>query len=261
MQDRSQACRDPSFAHFLARPYILGLQDMLFSCNEPVHDFYHVEPQHTCLEDESGKLAVDWLIRCARPAQRCFSVVNAMTIWFWVHLAAAQQQQCTHVPLQLTSTFAAPCVTCTGSLSQLSIACRVEQLQDDMDGLIESLNSQRLSGLPELDKHIGWDQKGPLAKDSSDDGNDSKNNNAKDNDLPDQHDGSDASSSDDDASDSDIEQAKGNKTVSDADDSVQGDSRHLQKFVKCGAKCFHHALKYYRKDFQLLQYPGASADL
>lgn len=71
LQERTLTCRDPSFAHFLARPYILGLQDMLFSCNEPIHDFYHVEPQHTCLDDTSGRLVVDWLVRCDRHGNSC----------------------------------------------------------------------------------------------------------------------------------------------------------------------------------------------
>ena len=64
MQDRTNQCRDPPFAHFLARPYILGLQDMLFGCNEPIHDFYHVEPQSECLTDSAGQLAVDFIVRC-----------------------------------------------------------------------------------------------------------------------------------------------------------------------------------------------------
>lgn len=38
---------------------------MLFGCGDAVHDFYHVEPQHTCLLDDEGRLAVDWLVRCA----------------------------------------------------------------------------------------------------------------------------------------------------------------------------------------------------
>jgi hypothetical protein len=65
LQERNHQCRDPSFAHFLARPYILGLQNLVFSCNEPIHDFYHVEPQHTCLLDDNKELVVDYILRCA----------------------------------------------------------------------------------------------------------------------------------------------------------------------------------------------------
>jgi hypothetical protein len=47
----------------MARPYIFGLQDMLFKCNEPIHDFYHVESQHECLLDGEHHLNVDWIVR------------------------------------------------------------------------------------------------------------------------------------------------------------------------------------------------------
>lgn len=65
VQDQKGLCRSPSFEHFLARPYIVGLQDMLFDCQQEIHDFYHVEPQFECLVDASGKLVADWVVRCA----------------------------------------------------------------------------------------------------------------------------------------------------------------------------------------------------
>lgn len=64
-QERAGSCRDVEFPHFLARPYVLGLQDMLFRCGDAIHDLYHVEPQNSCLLDAAGNLAVDWLVRCA----------------------------------------------------------------------------------------------------------------------------------------------------------------------------------------------------
>lgn len=37
---------------------------MLFQCNEPIHDFYHVEPQTTCLVGENAEQFVaDKLLR------------------------------------------------------------------------------------------------------------------------------------------------------------------------------------------------------
>jgi hypothetical protein len=63
LQERTRQCRDPTFIQFTARPYILGLQDMLFQCSEPTHDFYHVEPQHTCLLDNEGHRVIDYIIR------------------------------------------------------------------------------------------------------------------------------------------------------------------------------------------------------
>lgn len=32
-------------------------------------------------------------------------------------------------------------------------------------------------------------------------------------------------------------------------------SRHASKFAECGARCIHNVNEYYRKDFELLQYP------
>lgn len=48
-----------------------------------------------------------------------------------------------------------------------------------------------------------------------------------------------------------------------ADDLVRGGerkadtstSRHASKFARCGAPCIHNVNEYYRKDFELLQYP------
>lgn len=70
---RPPGCGMPSFARFLAQPWILGLQDMLFECIDhslggPVgprtHDWYHIEPQAQCLFDASEKIAVDFILRC-----------------------------------------------------------------------------------------------------------------------------------------------------------------------------------------------------
>ena len=63
MQNRAGDCRDPTFEHYTAKPYVIGLQDTLFSCGDRVHDFYHVEPQHTCLLDAQSNLVVDWVVR------------------------------------------------------------------------------------------------------------------------------------------------------------------------------------------------------
>jgi hypothetical protein len=70
MQARDGHCRDPTFEHFAARPYVVGLQDLLFKCSDHVHDFYHVEPQHSCLLDDADHLVVDWIVRCA-----CFGLL------------------------------------------------------------------------------------------------------------------------------------------------------------------------------------------
>lgn len=71
VQSRSGDCRDPTFEHYTAKPYVIGLQDTLFGCGDRVHDFYHVEPQHTCLLDAQANLVVDWIVRYAPqgPAQ------------------------------------------------------------------------------------------------------------------------------------------------------------------------------------------------
>jgi hypothetical protein len=64
VQKNNPHCRSPTFQHFLARPYIVGLQDMLYQCSEPIHDFYHVEPQHDCLLNGfPQQLVTDWLLR------------------------------------------------------------------------------------------------------------------------------------------------------------------------------------------------------
>ena len=70
MQNREGTCRDPTFQHYTSKPYVIGLQDTLYGCGDATHDFYHVEPQHTCLLDKSDNLVVDWVIRCAA----CFVV-------------------------------------------------------------------------------------------------------------------------------------------------------------------------------------------
>lgn len=67
VQDRAGHCRDPKFEHFAARPYVIGLQDKIFGCGEAVHDFYHVEPQYTCLLDDADRLVVDHIVRCPHP--------------------------------------------------------------------------------------------------------------------------------------------------------------------------------------------------
>lgn len=64
VQDRAGHCRDPKFEHFASRPYVIGLQDKIFGCGEAVHDFYHVEPQYTCLLDDADRLVVDQIVRC-----------------------------------------------------------------------------------------------------------------------------------------------------------------------------------------------------
>jgi hypothetical protein len=71
VQNRDGDCRDPKFTHYTARPYVMGLQDTIFGCGDAIHDFYHVEPQHTCLLDDSGQLVVDWVIRCECPGLSC----------------------------------------------------------------------------------------------------------------------------------------------------------------------------------------------
>ena len=65
VQKRGGNCRDPPFEHFAAKPYVIGLQDLAFRCSDAVHDLLHVEPQTPCLLSESGKLVVDWVLRCA----------------------------------------------------------------------------------------------------------------------------------------------------------------------------------------------------
>lgn len=66
LQKDDGMCARPSFQQFCARPYILGAQTLLFGCGDSaIHDLYHVEPQSQCLLDGDGKLALDWLIRCA----------------------------------------------------------------------------------------------------------------------------------------------------------------------------------------------------
>lgn len=62
-------CRSPTFASFCARPYALGMQDTVFGCNEPIHDFYHVEPQFRCLTDDAGQPVMDFVIRVANIAE------------------------------------------------------------------------------------------------------------------------------------------------------------------------------------------------
>lgn len=129
-----------------------------------------------------------------------------------------------------------------------------------MNGLIDLLNGQRLSGVPELDKHIGWDQKGPLAKDGGNSDGDSQDGSA----TPDSSDTAQTDSSLAQSNDHDDGSANSTSVGASNDESTetaQSGSRHLQKFVQCGAKCFHHALKYYRRDFDLLGYPQTSADL
>lgn len=64
LQNRTGDCRDPTFEHYTSKPYVIGLQDTLFSCSDAIHDFYHVEPQHTCLLDAQSNLVIDWVVRC-----------------------------------------------------------------------------------------------------------------------------------------------------------------------------------------------------
>ena len=97
------------------------------------------------------------------------------------------------------------------------VLCSVEQLQEDMDGLVDMLNAQRNPDLPPLDSTLGWEQKGPLAKDST--------------------------------------------SITDTNGGAQEQSRHLQKFMECGATCFNLARTYYRGDFELLGYPTDSDSL
>lgn len=70
----------PSFARFLAQPWVLGLQDLLFECVDHTrggptglrtHDWYHIEPQARCLVGATGRPAVDFILRCALTCWPC----------------------------------------------------------------------------------------------------------------------------------------------------------------------------------------------
>eukprot|EP00892_Ulva_mutabilis_P004467 jgi/Ulvmu1/2392/UM131_0003.1 len=155
--NRKDDCQDPEFQHFAARPYVVGLQSQVFDCGNVIHDLVHVEPQHTCLADDSGALVMDYIMR-----------VSSLDVDFALTLGA--------------------------------------------------INSKRPDGLPPLNTTLGWKQKGPLA------------------------------------------QASG-KSVADSDTdepAVEPEvkhSRHLKKYVDCGARCFGLIHEYYRQDFELLHYP------
>lgn len=86
-----------------------------------------------------------------------------------------------------------------------------------MAGLVELLNTKRSDTLPELHNHLGWDQKGPLAKEEASIGS--------------------------------------NADIGETDDDHESASRHLDKFQACGAQCFHLARAYYILDFVRLGYP------
>eukprot|EP00892_Ulva_mutabilis_P012447 jgi/Ulvmu1/9575/UM054_0005.1 len=143
---REGHCRDPKFEHFAARPYILGIQDILFGCGDAVHDFYHVEPQYTCLLDDADRLVADHIVR-------------------------------------------------------------VNSLEADFALTLGDINARRPEAVPALESSIGWEQQGPVAK------------------------------------------------AVDGTPSSTTDSRHLDKFLACGPRCLGLIHDYYRKDFQLLQYP------
>ena len=201
LQERAGSCRDVTFPHFLARPYVLGLQDMLFRCGDAVHDFYHVEPQAACLLDAAGDFAVDWLVRCApacseRPLSRSLGP------------CAVERGACTFEPRTAGCSRGSVWRGLTGR------ACRAERLQEDMAGLVAMLNTRRAPGLPELENNVGWAQKGPLAKSG----------------------GGGA-------------EPHGKR------------SRHLDKFAKCGRRCFDLARLYYAEDLARLGYSQTSADL
>lgn len=42
--------------------------------------------------------------------------------------------------------------------------CRAERLQQDMSSLLGELNARAAPSLPALENKVGWQQKGPLAK-------------------------------------------------------------------------------------------------
>lgn len=63
MQKQDGSCTAPPFELFSSKPYVLGLQDMMFGCGDAIHDFYHTEPQGDCLLDVKGKLVVDYIVR------------------------------------------------------------------------------------------------------------------------------------------------------------------------------------------------------
>lgn len=59
-------CAPPGFPAFAKKPHMLGVQDLLFHCNQnPEHDFHHVEPQAQCLTTVKGGSAVDFIVRYA----------------------------------------------------------------------------------------------------------------------------------------------------------------------------------------------------
>lgn len=62
-EEDSENCRAPSFEHFTATPYVLGVQDKVYGCQDYLHDLWHVQPQAPCLVDENENFAVDYIIR------------------------------------------------------------------------------------------------------------------------------------------------------------------------------------------------------
>ena len=74
-------CAQTSFEAFAKRPYITGIQQLLFEgCGRPrtnptclrrgnrpckIHDFWHVEPQAMCLADEEHNICADFFVRRA----------------------------------------------------------------------------------------------------------------------------------------------------------------------------------------------------
>lgn len=69
VQKRTGMCTPPEFELFAAKPYALALQTMMFDCgtgfSPAIMEAYEVTPQSTCLAAADGKLAVDFIVRCA----------------------------------------------------------------------------------------------------------------------------------------------------------------------------------------------------
>ena len=65
VQDKEGWCEPPSFELYAAKPYSLGLQDLLFSCGDELNDLHMAEMQADCLVDDDDELAVDFVVRCA----------------------------------------------------------------------------------------------------------------------------------------------------------------------------------------------------
>ena len=95
-------------------------------------------------------------------------------------------------------------------------SCRLENLNEDFDGLIKIINDRRPADQPALENEIGWKQQGPLVS-------------------PKRFGGKDGG-----------EEVEANNST----------SRHLAKYQACGAKCFDYARLYYQQDFEVLKYPA-----